>query len=531
MAALLKKQTPLLVQLPTGALVPVNGMATGAVPAPAAADMNGTGALVDPHVVGAGQQGAVVAPAGLAPDTTATALGIHDDGGAAKGALISHPDQPKPLEPVPTLGSTPGGADPTSGADGGLAALLKLGKAAGQSGGEGTTAATGGNDDSGGVMGFLHGLFNGGDSSGASPATPDPQQVQTPDIASALPDLSQPGATPIAANSNDQGPALGVPVDAPVPTARPFNLGDQVTPQQVTAPDSVGALAAPQPGDISAATPALPDQQEPGYFDRLKSNPVALALLTGGLQTMSAASRPGATIGGSIGEGALGGIKTVFEQQAAEKERALAERRQDTLDASEASQQKLRGQQGAFYDARTTEAPVIAGAKVTTADAAGKRADAAGKTADAAGVRAAAYAAHAVGPGASKPTALMQNAKFYVDNGVAPDVKTATQMLRTGVNDATTYQRLVQAEKKVIQGSTDGMAMSDKDQETLAQANVKARAASAQPASSGPALGGKTAPPAAGALESQARAAINKGADPAKVNARLKQMGGNPGAL
>lgn len=527
-ALLLKKQTPLMVQLPTGALVPLSALGQPtAGPAPAAAEMNDQGALGDPHVISAGTQGGNVAPAGDAPDQ-APALDTHSSGGPAKdGALIATPKQPEPLKVMGTLDSLPGGADPTNGADAGLAGLLKLGKAAGKSGGEGTTAATGANDDSGGIMGFLHGLFNGSDG-GTGTAPPVPVQVGAPDLT----------PTPIAAN--DVGALAPGTADVPVPTPRPFNLGDAVAPQQVQISDPTGALSAPQGGPISAATPALADQPQPNYFDRLKANPLALALLTGGLQTMSAASRPGATLGGSIGEGALGGIKTVFEQQAAEKERDLAARHQDTLDANEASENKLRGSQQAFYDARTVAEPDKTAALGVRADAAKTAAAARGKSADAAMVRADAYAKGGVGGKGGSVFQQKQQAWLAVP-GQENDLQGALDYAgghkeMSGSAKYLSARRLATTQLNGMVSPPDDPNWLDNTTATIMKqmdANDASRG-NGNPGSnsgkSGPALGGKNAP-ATGALEAQAKAAIAKGADPAKVKARLKQMGGNPGAL
>lgn len=80
------------------------------------------------------------------------------------------------------------------------------------------------------------------------------------------------------------------------------------------------------------------------------------------------------------------------------------------------------------------------------------------------------------GSGSGKDTALTKNAQFLVDNGIATDLQSAVKMLRTGVNDGAVFQRLVQAEKKILISNNYGMA--DADAEKQAVANVKARVGS-----------------------------------------------------
>jgi hypothetical protein len=72
-------------------------------------------------------------------------------------------------------------------------------------------------------------------------------------------------------------------------------------------------------------------------------------------------------------------------------------------------------------------------------------------------------------------TALQKNAAFMVQSGAAPDMATAVQMARSGVNDGATWQRLVQAEKKLLQGSAQGAGLPDDQIEKLAQENVVKR--------------------------------------------------------
>lgn len=86
------------------------------------------------------------------------------------------------------------------------------------------------------------------------------------------------------------------------------------------------------------------------------------------------------------------------------------------------------------------------------------------------------------GAGAGGSTALIKNAKFYVDNGIAPDVDTAVKMLRASVNDPAVFNRLVQAEKKILRASVDHVTTPDTVLERLAQENVKNRRGAVAPA-------------------------------------------------
>lgn len=78
----------------------------------------------------------------------------------------------------------------------------------------------------------------------------------------------------------------------------------------------LGSSTPPAPGG------AAPAAEPPGLFDRLQSDPLAMAMFTGGLSTMSAASRPGATVGGALGEGLLGGVNSVVTQREAARRAA-----------------------------------------------------------------------------------------------------------------------------------------------------------------------------------------------------------------
>lgn len=127
----------------------------------------------------------------------------------------------------------------------------------------------------------------------------------------------------------------------------------------------LGGSSTPAPAPTAAAAPAatgaLP-AAEPGFFDKLQANPLALALLTGGLSTMSAASRPGATPLGALGEGALGGVNAVFTQAAA-RHQAAAD------DAKAASEAALRDAQTGVARAQGAAIPLTAAADVRHTDA------------------------------------------------------------------------------------------------------------------------------------------------------------------
>lgn len=374
MAALVPiKQSPLLIQLPNGALVPASGSGlVQAGAAPVAADADGTGALVQPKVLAAGDD------PGAAPDasqaTSIATLTPRGTGGAAKGALIDTPKQPDVMYQK----------DPTDGSGDMMALMSKLGALAGKTGAAPgadagtsappTTAAT--NDNSPGIMDQLRGFFLGKDPNSVPGGTgPTSQDTTGATVPAATPvDVAQLAPATAAAQAPGTAVAPSGALDAtiPVPTARPALATD---PRSVQAPDMTPDPASLMP---SAQTTALPQSNaEPGFFDKLRADPVRMALLTGGLSTMAAASRPGATPLGALGEGGLGGIKASLAMQDAAKQQALAEQHSVREDASEASQAQLRAKQGAFYDARTDQQPALTQAKTTTAGAAQTRAAAA----------------------------------------------------------------------------------------------------------------------------------------------------------
>lgn len=371
MAALAARRQPVLVPRRGPALVPTSGVAAPPPATPLAAVSDEAGALGNPLV----QSGGASPLASAALSMAALDQG---HGGAAHGALISHPDQPDVMYGDDGAGGG-GGGGPDIGT-----MLALLGKAAGKAGPLSGPTADGGaqhiaptDSGGGGILDKIKSLFLG-------------DAAKKPDIAAAqvqTPDIAPPGAL----DPND----IPQPVlDAPTPTPRPVLAGEE--PYQIGDPHMAerqvsGPAIHPNLGRLNAGTPALP-QEEPGYFDRLTGDPLRMALLTGGLGTMAAASRRGATPLGAIGEGALGGVKTVFEQRAADKQRQLDERRQDLADQRETSESVLRNKQGAFYDARTTAEPEKTQIAGQRAGAALTNAAAHQKSADASMVRADAYA-------------------------------------------------------------------------------------------------------------------------------------------
>lgn len=89
-----------------------------------------------------------------------------------------------------------------------------------------------------------------------------------------------------------------------------------------------------------------------------------MALLTGGLSTMSAASRPGATIGGSLGEGGLAGIQTVFQQKAAQRQAQIDAQKAASEQALQAAQANSQNANAAVGNAQAAAIPLTTAADV-----------------------------------------------------------------------------------------------------------------------------------------------------------------------
>lgn len=81
--------------------------------------------------------------------------------------------------------------------------------------------------------------------------------------------------------------------------------------------------------------------------------------------------------------------------------------------------------------------------------------------------------------GAADPSHIRE-ANALVTKGVAPDFPTAYGMVRSGVNDVSQFQHLVQTEKKNLQATPLGMAMFDKEAEDHARETIVSRAQAAQ---------------------------------------------------
>lgn len=456
-----------------------------------------------------------------AADPAQVALAQGQGGAARGGALIDQPRQPD------VLGGDEGGGG--GGPD--IGTLLALiGKSAGKAGPSGPLSGptddgmgnhlNGGTDRSeGGLLDKIKSLFLG--------------EKKKPEIAAAQ--VQAPDITPGALDPNSLG---ALDLDAPHPTARPVQPGEepyQVGPgaafqHQVQAPSGAGALNL---GRLNMQGPALP-AAEPGLFDRIRADPMRMFLLTGGLGTMAAASRRGATPLGALGEGALGGVHGVFEQEAAQSQRDLDTRRQDTADKREADEEILRGKQGAFYDARTAAEPEKTAAGTTRAGAAMTGAAARAKSADASMVRADAYAkAEKEGKG-SKDTAFRQKQQAWL----AANPGDAQGALNYAGGHATmSSSQKYLAARRLATSQLNGMIEQPEDADgfldqatntilSRMDSNEASQAPSGGKGGSGPALGGPAPPKNLGALRSQALDAIKRGGDQAKVKARFKKLTG-----
>lgn len=70
------------------------------------------------------------------------------------------------------------------------------------------------------------------------------------------------------------------------------------------------------------------------------------------------------------------------------------------------------------------------------------------------------------------------DAQWLVQNKIAPDLSTAYAMVRSGVNEGSTFQRLVQGEKNTLLKTPQGMTMTPQELESFARETVVARAQS-----------------------------------------------------
>lgn len=79
------------------------------------------------------------------------------------------------------------------------------------------------------------------------------------------------------------------------------------------------------------------------------------------------------------------------------------------------------------------------------------------------------------GGAAAHDPARIREARTLVEQGAAPDFTTAYSMVRSGVRDGATWQRLIQTEKKQIGGQIGNLSLSDSDLERMAVENIMRR--------------------------------------------------------
>jgi hypothetical protein len=84
-----------------------------------------------------------------------------------------------------------------------------------------------------------------------------------------------------------------------------------------------------------------------------------------------------------------------------------------------------------------------------------------------------------------KSTALQSNIEWLKSRGIGKDDQERFQIAHSGVNNAATFGRLVQAEKKFLSGLPEGAGKSDAELETAARANVTNRGFQANPGAAG----------------------------------------------
>lgn len=586
MAALLQtQQQPLLIQLPNGQLVPAAGgaLVDSGQAAPIAANSDNSGALATPMVKAAGSGGALVA--GDDPNSNILRM-PRSRGGAASTAMLPVPKQPEPM--------VSGGEGGGGGGD--IGALIKaLGAAAGKGGSdpmgpvnvtpEVTSPSSPGILDQ--IKGFL-GLDSGKTNTVASTsdmAQAGQNNMSKPVEMAALDPINQGPGAPTGALANGPAPtpaqpgvaiqpqAEGGALAAPQPQATTPIAAPSVPVQNAPAAPAIAA-AAPQKGLLErllgnvydkGATASDPlvntpegaatmagrygdDYKSPDWFDRLKANGGRMALLTGGLGAMAEASRPGATVGGAIGKGALSGINSVYAEREAQRAEDLAQSK-ETSEAGEraarADYERLHGTSLVMNsDTNAKKADTDQDYKGALGAAAGQKADAAtttanarSKSADAAMVR-----AQNVAKDSKNPTAFMKNAQWMVDNGMASDVSEAAEKLKTQAKNPGQRSALITARAKMLIGANIAPTQDDisKAQADATQ-QIDGELASAAPARvmrKGGALadvapGGKPQapgalpppPPSKAAGRAQAEAAIAKGANRDQVIQRAKKFG------
>ena len=76
---------------------------------------------------------------------------------------------------------------------------------------------------------------------------------------------------------------------------------------------------------------------------------------------------------------------------------------------------------------------------------------------------------------AESPTAMIKNAKWLVENGIAPDLESAHRMVSSGINQPAVMERAIRAEKANIAKTPEGSSLNDQQLEALARKNVQER--------------------------------------------------------
>lgn len=264
----------------------------------------------------------------------------------------------------------------------------------------------------------------------------------------------------------------------PTPQSRPNTAPSQ--PQALPPVQSQLNPIGPRPGQVPPVQPQYPQGQRPGFIgnlaDLLGTTPERASRLSraigAGLANMGG---PGGLAAFSRGMGAAmqGGqnyddqqAKIAREQQKQQQDFGLRERNLESADTyrkgmlERGNYELVPGTQldengntvsGTYrFDRRTGKQEFIPGQTVTSRSGRG-----------------------------SSATALQKNAQFYVDNSIAPDIGSAVKMLREGVNNANVFNRLVQAEKKLLLSDPRNAKMPPDQLEQQARQNVRQRTQSA----------------------------------------------------
>lgn len=187
---------------------------------------------------------------------------------------------------------------------------------------------------------------------------PLPQRPQSPmeDRLNAAPVRPQPVVTlprrPTAAPAGGGGGTRPIPGTVAPPGSDPETVEAYERRRQI----ALGNINANMPGPLGRAAGMRPDANTPrpavvpaqaAGRSPQRSFDLGQSLLTAGLGMMAAASRPGATLLGSLGQGGLMGVQN-YQQQRRE---AMAERRLDANDAYRRQQQAIAQQRADSTDA------------------------------------------------------------------------------------------------------------------------------------------------------------------------------------